>query len=346
MVIMEFSPFFLYIVIIAVVAYDFTNGFHDAPNMLATAIASHSVSTATAISIAIVFTFLGPLLLGVSVADTIGTFVDITSISHIDAQKMVISALFSAILFNIITWLFGVPSSSSNALAGGLVGAGLYYVGSAHINWGVEALRLWHLQGFMKVLAGLLLSPLIGLLFGALMLKLFHLLGRFFSAKATKSLKVLQLLSIASLSFSHGANDAQKGMAIIAMMLLASHETSEFSVPLWTILLCTTSITVGTLFGGWRIIKMIGYKIFHVKLLDSINTLLTATFINLGATAIGAPTSTSQVVTATLVGDASAQKPAHIHWRNVIAIVSGWALNLPTTMLFSFSISYLLDSLL
>ena len=148
--------------IIAVFIFDFTNGFHDAADMVATAIASRAMKSGVAITIVSIFTFLGPLLAGLAVADTIGTFVNIGHTTITNAQALVISALFAAITYNITTWRFGLPSSSSNSLAGGLVGAGLFVVSSDHINWGIASLQNGHLDGVMKVVAGLFASPFLG----------------------------------------------------------------------------------------------------------------------------------------------------------------------------------------
>jgi len=156
--------------------FDFTNGFHDSADMIATAIASRAMKASVAIAIVSIFTFLGPLFIGLAVADTIGTFVDISSVRLIDAQAFVIAALFAAITYNLITWKFGLPSSSSNSLAGGLVGAGLYMVGSEQINWGISALQHGELSGVMKVVAGLFASPFLGFIAGFIIMKLIFLI--------------------------------------------------------------------------------------------------------------------------------------------------------------------------
>jgi len=338
---MDISTFLLILTIVSVFAFDFTNGFHDAADMVATAIASRAMKSSVAIAIVSIFTFLGPLIAGLAVADTIGTFVDTAGTTILHAQALIISALFAAITYNIITWKLGLPSSSSNSLAGGLVGAGLFVVGSSKINWGLDALHQGHLEGVMKVLAGLFASPFLGFVIGFIIMKLIFFIFKRFTIKIRPLFVVSQYFSVAWLGFSHGANDAQKGMAIIGMMLLASGETQTFSIPLWVILLCTSAITLGTVFGGWNIIKTLGFELYRVRLIHSVANQIGAAFVNTLATSIGAPTSTTQVVTATLLGNGAAEKPSHVGWGKAGQIILGWLVNVPVSMLFGALYSYI-----
>lgn len=330
-------------VVLTVGAFDFTNGFNDAADMVATAIASRAMKPATAIGIVTGFTFVAPFTIGLAVADTIGTFVDLGPVSAVMGESVVIAALLAAITYNLATWMIGFPSSSSNSLAGGLAGAGLYAVGSSHIHWGVDAIQRGELQGLMKVFAGLLVSPLFGFLVGFLIMKLFFVLFGRFTVKINKLFIVSQYFSIAWLGFSHGANDAQKGMAIIGMMLLATGITQTFSIPAWTIVWCASAITLGTLFGGWRIIRTLGFGLFRVRVIHSVADQIGSALINTLATSIGAPTSTTQVVTTTLLGSGAARSPRHVRWKTAAGIVAGWWLNLPVSMLLGwlFCLSYL-----
>lgn len=329
---MDLITLLLIIVIILVTVFDFTNGFHDAADMIATAIASRAMNTITAVSIVSFFTFLGPFIMGLAVAETVGNFVDISKASELVGESVVISALMAAISYNLVTWKLGIPSSSSNSLAGGLVGAGLYAVGNSQINWGITTLLNGQLDGVMKVMAGLFVSPFLGFLIGFLLMKVLrHVLKRF-KQDIYSVFVVSQYFSVAWLGFSHGANDAQKGMAIIGMMLLASGHSDTFTIPVWSILLCASAITIGTLFGGWSIIKTLGFGIFHIRLIHSVANQLGAALVNTIATSIGAPTSTTQVVTATLIGNGTAEKPRHVHWQTVKNIISGWFLNMPVSI--------------
>lgn len=335
-----FNPSLL-AVVIAVAVFDFTNGFHDAADMVATAIASRAMKPAMAIGIVTAFTFIAPFTVGLAVADTVGTFVDINSTSPLAGESVAIAALLAAVSYNLATWQLGYPSSSSNSLAGGLVGAGLYAVGAGQIHWGLDALNVGELQGVMKVVAGLFVSPVFGFIIGFLLMKTFFTIFRRFTEKITRLFIVSQYLSVAWLGFSHGANDAQKGMAIIGMMLLANGATAEFSIPVWAVVWCTSAITLGTLFGGWRIIRTLGFGLMRVKITHSVANQLGSALVNTLATSIGAPTSTSQVVTATLLGNGAAEKPGHVKWRTAAGIVSGWWLNLPVSMLLGWFYSFL-----
>ncbi|MDX1796193.1 MAG: inorganic phosphate transporter, partial [Hydrogenovibrio sp.] len=167
-----------------------------------------------------------------------------------------------------------------------------------------------------------------------------------FTLKVRSLFVASQYFSVAWLGFSHGANDAQKGMAIIGMMLLATGETEHFSIPLWAILLCTSAITLGTVFGGWRIIKTLGFELYKIRIIHSVANQLSASLVNTLATAIGAPTSTTQVVTVTLLGNGAAEKPKHVNWRKAGAIISGWFLNVPISMALGASYTLILIQLL
>ena len=339
---MDITHILFIAVVVTVAMYDFTNGFHDAADMIATAIASHEVRASVAIILVGLFTFLGPLLAGLAVADTVGTFVDISGVEVKYAQSVVIAALLAAVSYNLITWYFGLPSSSSNSLAGGLVGAGLKVVGASHIHWGVEALMQGRLEGLMKVVAGLFVSPLFAFIMGFLVLKFFLWAFRRFTIKIKPFFVVTQYVTISWLAFSHGANDAQKGMAIIGMMLLASGYTSTFHIPFWGVILCTSAITIGTIFGGWNIVKTLGFRIYKIRLLDSVANQISAALTNTIATSIGAPTSTTQVVTAALLGNGSARNPRRVNWLVARDIVLGWLFNIPTSMLLGATYAYFL----
>ncbi len=329
---METVSFTLIAVVIAVAIFDFTNGFHDAADMIATAIASRAMRPAVAIGLVTVFTFIAPFTIGLAVADTVGTFVDVSSAPVLAGETVVIAALAAAVSYNLLTWWLGYPSSSSNSLAGGLVGAGLYAVGTSSIDWGLTALQNGQLQGLSKVVAGLLFSPLLGFLTGFLLMKVIVGIFQHFNHRIESLFVVSQYFSVAWLGFSHGANDAQKGMAIIGMILLASGTTQQFIVPDWAVALCASAITLGTVFGGWRIIKTLGFGLYRVRTIHSVANQAGAALVNSLATTIGAPTSTTQVVTATLLGNGAAEKPAHVRWKTAGGIVAGWWLNIPVSM--------------
>jgi len=335
----------LLLVVMIVGIFDFTNGFHDASDMIATAVASHLVLPSVAIFLVSLFTFIAPFAVGLTVADTVGTFIDISQASPLTGQSIIIAALLAAISFNLGTWWLGYPSSSSNSLAGGLIGAGLYAVGSEKIHWGINALNEGKLEGVMKIVTGLFASPFMGFLIGFLVMKLFLNIFKRLTIKANKWLKFSQYISIAWLGFSHGANDAQKGMAIIGMMLLTIDSNQQFNIPPWVIFWCASAITLGTIFGGWRIIKTVGYGLFKVTPLHSVANQIGSALVNTVATSIGAPTSTTQVVTATLIGNGMAKKPKHVKWKTVMGILSGWWLNIPISTLLGWTFCYFFNSI-
>ncbi len=338
---MEQLDLALILVVVVVALFDFTNGFHDAADMVATAIASRAMRPAAAIGVVTFFTFIAPFTVGLAVADTVGTFVEIQKATAMEGEAVVISALLAAVSYNLITWWLGYPSSSSNSLAGGLIGAGLHAIGSQHINWGVQALAGGELTGAAKVVAGLLFSPLLGFLAGFLLMRLILRVFRYFRQRVSRFFVLSQYLSVAWLGFSHGANDAQKGMAVIGMMLLAGGHSRHFQVPDWAVVLCASAITLGTLFGGWRIIRTLGFGIYRLRVIHAVANQTGAALVNSLATTIGAPTSTTQVVTATLVGNGAAEKPGHVRWRTVGGIFAGWWLNLPVSGLLGYLYAFI-----
>lgn len=336
----------LIIGIALVICYDFTNGFHDAADMVATAIASMSMSPGRAIFIVCFFTFLGPVVGGVAVADTIGGFVEIEGSGQHIGQVIVLAALLTAIFYNLITWRLGLPSSSSNSLTSGLVGAGLCLLGNSHIHWGFDALAHGSISGFMKILVGMVLSPLAGFIAGYLMIKLLNRAFRRLTIKSKVFLVASQYLTVSWLALSHGTNDAQKGMGMIAMMLLASGVTDSLHVPLWVIFLCAGSITTGTMFGGWKIIKTIGFGIYKVKLVHSIADQVGSALVILSSSLIGAPVSTTQVVTTTLMGVGAGERPKHVRWTAARSIFQGWLLNIPSCIAMGALFSFLLNKII
>ena len=331
--------------ILFVMVYDFTNGFHDAADMIATAIASMSMTPRVAILLVTLFTFLGPFLGGVAVADTIGEFVRIKGEPQNIALSVTMAALLSAITFNLMTWRLGLPSSSSTSLTSGLVGAGLFALDSHHIHWGIAELGHGQITGFMKIITGMIISPVAGFVIGYFIIKFLILGMRRLTLKSKKFLVASQYLSVSWLAFSHGTNDAQKGMGTLAMLLLASGVHSTFHVPVWVILLCATSITAGTLFGGWSIIRTVGFGIYKVKLIHSMADQIGSALIILSSSFIGAPVSTTQVVTTTLMGVGAGDRPGHVRWRMAKTIVSGWLLNIPSCLLIGAVYCFVLEKI-
>jgi PiT family inorganic phosphate transporter len=310
--------------------FDYTNGFHDTANMVAVVIASHAMSPLQAILLVGLFTFLGPLLAGTAVADTLGGFVSLGDMAPETAIGILLAGVSGAIALNLITWWRGLPSSSSHALVGGLVGAVLLTSGPGHVAWGWQALvgeGQW--TGLTKIVATLLLAPPAGLLLGWVMHRVMRLVLRRARPGINRPLRHLQWLGAAWLAFSHGANDAQKSMGIITLVLLLGGLIPHFQVPFWVILSCAAAITLGTLSGGWRIVNTVGFGIYRLRPLHAIESQLASAGVISAAAVIGGPVSTTHVVSSTLMGIGGAERPKGVRWGKAAEILFTWLVTLP-----------------
>jgi len=320
----------LVIVSVAVVlVFDYTNGFHDASNIIATPIASRALTPIQAVAIVATFEFLGPILGGTAVANTIGKFVNLDDVGELLSVGVILCGLTGAIFWNLLTWWFGIPSSSSHALVGGLAGAVIVAVGADHVIWGLQQLGQGHLTGVTKVLLALILSPIIGFWFGFLIHRLVFFLMRGAKPGVNRFFKRVQVLSCAGLAFAHGANDAQKSMGIITLVLLNGGFLSEFAVPFWVIVSCALAITLGILSGGWRIVRTVGFGIFKVRPIHAFDAQLTSAIVIYGASLVGAPVSTTHVVSSSLMGIGAAERPKAVRWAKAKEIVSTWLITIP-----------------
>lgn len=313
-----------------VLVFDYTNGFNDASNIIATVIASRAMSPIQAVTVVATFEFLGPVLGGTAVANTIGKFVHISDIPAVAAVGTVLCGILAAILWNLTTWWRGIPSSSSHALVGGLVGAVVVAAGPDHVVWGFsELVTHGHVTGVMKVLFGLLLSPLVGFWMGFAIHRLMSRLLQGARPSANSHLRRVQWLTSAGLAFSHGANDAQKSMGIITMVLVLGGRLDRFVVPTWVIIACASAITLGILSGGWRIVRTVGFGIYKVRPLHALDTQLTAASVILAASFLGAPVSTSHVVSSSIMGIGASERPRAVRWAKAQQIVSTWIITIP-----------------
>ncbi len=336
----------LVIVAVAVVLiFDYTNGFHDASNIIATPIASRALTPIQAVAIVATFEFLGPLLAGTAVANTIGKFIDLSDVATILSVVIILCGLTGAIFWNLITWWFGIPSSSSHALVGGLAGAVIVAVGADHVVWGFSQLAEGEVTGVTKVLMALFLSPVIGFWAGYLIHRLVFFLMRGAKPGVNRFFKGIQMLSCAGLAFSHGANDAQKSMGIITLVLLSGGFLTEFEVPFWVVLSCAIAITLGILSGGWRIVRTIGFGIFKVRPIHAFNGQLTGATVIFTASMIGAPVSTTHVVSSSLMGIGAAERPRAVRWAKAKEIISTWIITIPGAGLAS-AITYVIINLI
>ena len=316
------------------VMFDFTNGFNDTANMVASVIACRAMTPTQAIMLVALFTFLGPVIAGTAVADTVGGFVILNDLPATNAIGVLLSGTLGAILINLIAWSRGLPSSSTHALVGGLSGAVMVAAGADHVVWGWQALiTQGHWSGVMKILATLLFSPLLGFAVGWLLHRLMRILLRRAHPGINQSLRHLQWLGAAWLAFSHGANDAQKTMAVITLVLVVSGVLPHFAIPLWVILLCATSITLGTLSGGWRIIRTVGFGIYRLRPLHAFDSQLASAAVISAAAAIGGPVSTTHVVSTSIMGIGAAERPRAVRWGKAAEILFTWVVTLPASAL-------------
>jgi PiT family inorganic phosphate transporter len=306
-------------------AFTLTNGFHDASNAIATLVATRGADPAQAITLSAAFNLLGALVFGTAVASTIA---GIVSVTDADVVAVVGSGLLAATVWNLVTWWRGLPSSSGHALVGGLVGAALASAGTDAVNWG--GMDGWHPVGVIGVLIALAVSPVIGLLFGLALGRAARRLLRRVTRQAHGAIRGSEWAMSAALSFSHGANDAQKGMGAIAAVLLASGHLSSFSVPLWVKLTCGLALTLGTALGGWRIVRTVGRRIFRLHPIDGFASQTASSTVILGSSFLGAPVSTTQVVASSVVGVGGGRRRwRHVRWSVVRSISMGWLLTLP-----------------
>lgn len=304
------------LVIILAVVFDFVNGFHDAANVVATMIASRSMSPESALIIAAVAEFLGPLIFGTAVAKTIGKeIVD----PKVITVWVVCGALSGAIVWNLLTWWFGLPSSSSHALVGGIVGSVLAAGGADHLK----------LHGVMLIVIVLVTSPLIGFLIGYMFQKASVFLMRGQSPRVNELFKRSQLFSSVALALSHGSNDAQKSMGIITMVLVSYGYLTDFIVPTWAILVCATSMGLGTAFGGWKIIKTVGSGLYRLRPIHGFSAQSSSAFVILTAALCGGPVSTTHVVSSSIMGVGGADRIKAVRWHKAGEIVSTWFLTIP-----------------
>ncbi len=321
------------ITVAVVVIFDYTNGFHDASNIIATVIASRAMTPIQAVVVVAVFEFLGPVLGGTAVANTIGKFVDVSAMEPARAISVITCAVVAAVVWNLATWRLGIPSSSSHALVGGLIGAVVVAHGPQYVVWGFSELTHGHVTGVTKVLLGLVLSPIVGFIVGFTI----HRTMRGLLSRATPSvntgLRRIQWVSSAWLAFSHGANDAQKSMGIITLVLLLGGFISDFTVHLWVILICASAITLGILSGGWRIVRTVGFGIYKVRPLHAFGAQLTSAAVIFGASTLGAPVSTTHVVSSAIMGIGSSERPKAVRWSKAKEIVSTWVVTIPGSAL-------------
>jgi PiT family inorganic phosphate transporter len=334
------------VLVLVVLVFDYTNGFHDAANIVASVIASRAMTPVQAVLIVATFEFLGPLLGGTAVANTIGKFIVLDGLPRAEALAIILSGLVGAIAWNLLTWWRGIPSSSSHALVGGLAGAVVVAVGADHVVWGFAELARGHVTGVMKVLAALILSPLIGFWVGYALHRAMTFLLRGARPIMNRNLRNAQFVTAAGLGFSHGANDAQKSMGILTLVLVLGGFTDKFDVPLWVMLACAIAMTLGILSGGWRIVRTLGFAIYKVRPLHALDSQLTSAAVIFAASAIGAPVSTTHVVATSIMGIGASERPKSVRWAKAREIATTWIITIPGAATVSVLFYFLLQTVL
>jgi inorganic phosphate transporter, PiT family len=322
----------LIIVIVLALIFDFLNGMRDASNIVATMISSRAFSPRTALGIAAVAEFLGPFLFGVVVAKTISE--DIVQ-SNVLTLDVIVSALVGAIAWNLITWYFGIPGSSSHALIGGMVGAVI-------VGAGIDAIKF---GGLNRVLIALFTSPLVGFIVGFIMTRLIYFLARGATPRINTFFKRSQLITAVALAFSHGTNDAQKTMGIIALSLVIGGVLPSFQVPIWVVAVSAAAIAIGTSLGGWRLIRTLGEKFYKIRPVHSFATQLTSALVILTASFVGVPVSTSQIVSSAIIGVGSAERASKVRWSVAEDIIIAWLITIPASGLLSAGVYWLIVNL-
>ncbi|WP_453990707.1 anion permease [Bacillus nitroreducens] len=310
------------LIIFFALAFDFINGFHDTANAIATSVSTKALKPRVAIVLAASMNFIGAITF-TGVAKTITKdIVDPFAISN--GTVVILAALLSAIAWNLITWYYGIPSSSSHALIGSIAGAAISAAGFGILNY----------NGFIKILQALLFSPFIALAVGFIMMSLFKVIFRNSNLyKTNKGFRIFQIFTASLQAFTHGTNDAQKAMGIITMALIAGGFTTSNDIPLWVRISAATAMGLGTSVGGWKIIKTVGGKIMKIRPINGAAADLSSALIIFGATYIHLPVSTTHVISSAIMGVGSAQRVKGVKWGVARKIVLTWVITLPISAL-------------
>ncbi len=307
-------------VIALAVVFDFLNGVHDSSNIVATPIASNAMSPRMSLTLAAIAHFVAPFLFGVAVAKTIGEgLLDPDAIT----LSVLVGALVGAIAWNLITWYFGLPSSSSHALLGGLLGATLVAAGTSAI----------YPSGLLRILVALFLAPILGLLAGFLVMRIALWAVKGSTPKVNSFFRRSQFVTMIALALSHGTNDAQKTMGVITLALVTAGILDNFVVPLWVVAISAAAIALGTALGGWRLIRTLGARIFRIRPIHGFTSQVSSSAVIFGAAYLGGPVSTSQVMGSSITGVGAAERVNQVRWTVLRDMLAAWVLTIPATAL-------------
>jgi inorganic phosphate transporter, PiT family len=312
----------LVLVVVLAVCFDFINGFHDTANVIATSISTRVLTPRKAIILAAFFNFIGALT-SQAVAGTVAN--DLIDNKLINLN-VIIAALISSIIWNLVTWYFAIPSSSSHALFGSIIGASIAYT---------SGFRVLKISGIMdKVVIPLFTSPIIGFLLGFIIMKLLNLLLAGFTPKfVNRWFSKLQIVSAAFMSYSHGCNDAQKSMGIITMALIAANmNNGKSTTQLWVVLICATAMAIGTSVGGWRIIKTVGMNMMRMQPINGFAAQTGAAIVIEAMTRLHAPVSTTHIITTAVMGVGASKRLSAVKWSLARSIIWTWIFTIPVTI--------------
>lgn len=318
------------IILIALGAvYAFLNGIHDSSSIVATIISSRAIQPRAALLLTALAEFAGPFVFGIAVANTIGR--EIADSQFLNLQ-VIIAALLSAIFWNVVTWMLGIPSSSSHALIGGIIG-------SVVMGAGFHAILM---AGVTKVMISLFISPILGFFAGYLVAQMVFRLSWNATPRINGVFKKLQIFTSFGLALSHGANDAPKSMGLITLGLLISGQIDKFAVPGWVVLIGAASIALGTSIGGWQLIRTLGSKFYRIRPIHGFSTQVASALVTLTASLLGGPTSTTQVVSTAIMGVGAAERMSKVRWGVAGEILSAWLITIPITALLAAGIYWLI----
>lgn len=321
-----------FIIVIAALVFDFINGFHDTANTIATSVSTKALKPRQAIALAAVMNLLGALTF-TGVAKTISS--DIIDPFHMHNGHIVIfAALLSAIIWNLITWYLGIPSSSSHAIIGSIAGAAIAAAGFSALKYG----------GFLKIIEALVISPILAFIVGYIIFSIFKVSFKNLNlTKTNRTFRYIQIATAALQSYSHGTNDAQKSMGIITMALISNGYLSAAEIPFWVQFSCAAAMGLGTSVGGWKIIKTVGGKIMKIRPVNGVAADLTGALVIFGATAIHLPVSTTHVISSGILGVGSAHRIKSVKWDTAQRILITWVITLPITALLASVLYFILN---
>ncbi|WKA52047.1 inorganic phosphate transporter [Planococcus liqunii] len=320
------------LIVVFAVVFDFINGFHDTANSIATAVSTKALKPRHAIMLAAIMNFVGAMAF-TGVAKTITKDI-VDPFTLTNGTVVILAALLAAIIWNLVTWYYGIPSSSSHALIGSIAGAAIAAAGFTALNYG----------GFIKILQALILSPVLAFAVGYIVYSIFKVVFKNNNlTKTNRNFRLIQIATAALQSFSHGTNDAQKAMGIITMALIVNNYQSSDDIQLWVQALCALAMALGTSVGGWRIIKTVGGKIMKIRPVNGVAADLTGAAVIFGATFIHLPVSTTHVISSSIMGVGASHRLKGVKWGTAKTMLITWLITMPISALLAGSIYFILN---